>query len=178
MRIDAVVRLKGVFSCLAVCGALLAASAARAQVTPAAGYTPPDDTPKINVGVTIFADYTYNDAPTIKDSDGNTVNKSEFEVRRAYINVTGQLNHLISFRITPDIASRFATSTSVNLPTGSSVSASTNYDGNLTFRLKYAFGQFNLDQWLPKGSWIRFGEQQTPVPRGRGLERAAGGRVL
>jgi hypothetical protein len=163
VRIDEVVRLRGVLSCLALCGALLAASAASAQVTPAAGYTPPDDTPKINLGVTIFADYTYNDAPTIKDSDGNTVNKSEFEVRRAYINVTGQLNHLIAFRITPDVGSRLATTTSASLPSGSSVSASTNYDGSLGFRLKYAFGQVNLDGPLKsQGSWVRLGQQQTP----------------
>jgi hypothetical protein len=35
-------------------------------------------------------------------------------------------------------------------------------NGNLTFRLKYAFMQINLDDWLPKGSWVRFGIQQTP----------------
>ena len=163
MRINAVLCLPRVLPSLALSGALLAASTASAQVTPAAGYTPPDDTPKIGVGVTIFADYTYTDAPTIKDSDGNTVNKSEFDVRRAYINVTGQLNHLVAFRITPDIASRFGTSTSVNLPSGSSVSASTNYDGSLVFRLKYAFAQFNLDEPLKShGSWIRLGQQQTP----------------
>jgi hypothetical protein len=163
VRIDEVVCLSRVLPSLALSGALLVASTANAQVTPAAGYTPPDDTPKIGVGVTIFADYTYNDAPEIKDSDGNTINKSEFEVRRAYINVTGQLNHLVAFRITPDVASRFATSTSVNLPSGSSVSASTNYDGSAVFRLKYAFAQFNLDEALNShGSWIRFGQQQTP----------------
>jgi hypothetical protein len=151
------------FPSLALSGALLAASTASAQVTPAAGYTPPDDTPKIGVGVTIFSDYTYTDAPTIKDADGNIVRKSEFEVRRAYINVTGQLNHLLAFRITPDVASRFATSTSVNLPPGSSASASTTYDGSLVFRIKYAFGQLNLDGPLRShGSWIRIGQQQTP----------------
>jgi Phosphate-selective porin O and P len=163
VHIDIVERPHRVLASLALSGALLAASVASAQVTPAAGYTPPDDTPKINLGVTIFADYTYNDAPTIKDSDGNTVNKSEFEIRRAYINVTGQLNHLVSFRITPDVGSRLATSTSASLPSGSSVSASTNYDGSLAFRLKYAFGQLNLDGPLKsQGSWLRLGQQQTP----------------
>jgi hypothetical protein len=163
VRIIAAMCLNRVLPSLVLSGALLAASTANAQVTPAAGYTPPDDTPKIGVGVTIFADYTYNDAPEIKDSDGNSVTKSEFEVRRAYINVTGQLNHLIAFRITPDVASRFATSTSVSLPPGSSASASTTYDGSLVFRLKYAFGQLNLDGPLNShGSWIRIGAQQTP----------------
>jgi hypothetical protein len=163
VRIIAAMCLNRVLPSLVLSGALLAASTANAQVTPAAGYTPPDDTPKIGVGVTIFADYTYNAAPEIKDSDGNSVTKSEFEVRRAYINVTGQLNHLIAFRITPDVASRFATSTSVSLPPGSSASASTTYDGSLVFRLKYAFGQLNLDGPLNShGSWIRIGAQQTP----------------
>lgn len=29
-------------------------------------------------------------------------------------------------------------------------------------RLKYAYAQLGLDGWLPKGSWVRFGMQQTP----------------
>ena len=44
-----------------------------AQVTPAAGYVPPDDTPSIRVGATIYADYTYQQAPKIKDADGNVL---------------------------------------------------------------------------------------------------------
>ena len=56
------------------------ATGAFAQVTPAAGYTPPDDTPKINVGATIFADYTYVESPKAKDADGNTINNSSFNV--------------------------------------------------------------------------------------------------
>lgn len=151
-------------SVLSLGSALLLACPASAQVTPAAGQTPPDDAPKVSVGVTIFADYTYTDDPEIKDSDGNVVNKSEFEVRRAYINVTGQLNHLIAFRITPDIAGRFATTTTAaGLPAGGSVAASSSYDGSLVFRLKYAFGQLNLDGALKShGSWIRLGQHQTP----------------
>src|SRR6266567_2690946 len=35
-------------------------------------------------------------------------------------------------------------------------------NGSLTFRLKYAYAQFNLDDWATKGSWVRFGLQQTP----------------
>jgi hypothetical protein len=126
----------------------LFAAAALGQVTPAAGVTPPDDTPKVNVGVTIFADYTYNDSPTIKDSDGNTVHNSSFNATRAYINVTGNLNHWLAFRITPDVARE--------------TSATATLSGSQLFRLKYAFGQFNLDDWATKGSWVRLGVQQTP----------------
>ena len=32
----------------------------------------------------------------------------------------------------------------------------------LVFRIKYAYGQFNLDDWMTKGSWVRLGIQQTP----------------
>jgi hypothetical protein len=156
-------RVLGVATALA----LLPAAAALAQVTPAAGHTPPDDAPKIAVGTVIYANYTYQDEPTAKDADGNTINPSSFEISRAYINVTGSLHHLVSFRVTPDIAGRFGTSVSSTLTGGLpgekiTTTGSTTYDGNLVFRLKYAFGQFNLDDWLPRGSWIRLGQQQTP----------------
>jgi hypothetical protein len=34
--------------------------------------------------------------------------------------------------------------------------------GSLTFRVKYAFAQVNLDDWMTRGSWARLGIQQTP----------------
>jgi hypothetical protein len=121
---------------------------ARAQVTPAAGYVPPDDKPALKVGFTLFADYTYADSPTSKNADGTDYNPNSFNVSRTYLNVTGQLHHLFSFRITPDITRETGTGSSLN--------------GSYTFRLKYGFGQFNMDDWLVKGSWVRFGLQQTP----------------
>ena len=125
-----------------------------AQITPAAGYTPPDDTPSIKLGVTLYADYTYQDAPQIKDADGNTINPSQFNVTRSYINVTGNINHIIAFRITPDVVRQSGLITLVP------PSVITN--DSLVFRIKYAFMQFNLDDWMTKGSWARFGIQQTP----------------
>ena len=135
----------------AALAALLVLAGARpglAQVTPAAGHTPPDDTPSVKVGVVIYTDYTYVDTPTVLDADKNTVHTNAFNVSRSYINVTGNLSHLIAFRITPDITRETGT--------GSSLS------GSLTFRLKYAFGQVNFDDFLTKGSWARIGVQQTP----------------
>jgi hypothetical protein len=134
----------------ALAGAVLLATApaAFAQVTPAAAYTPPDDTPSIKVGALIFADYTYQSLPTSTDAAGNMINLSSFNVSRAYINVTGNISHLVAFRITPDVTRESGTGSSLN--------------GSLTYRLKYAFAQINLDDWLPKGSWIRVGMQQTP----------------
>jgi phosphate-selective porin O/P len=129
-----------------ICGSL--AAAAFGQVTPAAGSTPPNDTPSFKVGTVIFADYTYQQSPTATDADGNSVHNSSFNVSRAYINVTGNLNHLVAYRVTPDITRESGS--------GSSLA------GSYTFRLKYAFGQFNLDDWTTKGSWVRLGVQQTP----------------
>ena len=119
----------------------------------------PADNFKIGLGTTIFADYTYQDAPNITDADKNSVNGSSFEVRRAYINVTGNISDVIAFRITPDVAAR-QTTTGTGLPAGSAVSGS--LDGSLVIRLKYGFGQFNLDKITTHGSWIRIGQQQTP----------------
>lgn len=130
----------------ALCGAL--AAGASAQVTPAAGVTPPDDTPKFNIGATIFGDYTYADSPATKDSDGNTIHASSFNIARAYINVTGNLNHIFSYRITPDVARETSTGPALS--------------GSQVFRLKYAFAQANLDDWATHGTWVRFGVQQTP----------------
>jgi hypothetical protein len=129
--------------------------AALAQVTPAAGYTPPDDAPSIRVGAVIYADYTYQQNPTAADSDGNTVNPSAFNVARTYINVQGQVNHVVQFRITPDIVRQSGV---VSLGAGSSVS-----NDSLIFRLKYGFLQLNLDDWMWRGTYARFGIQQTPL---------------
>jgi len=124
---------------------------ALAQVTPAAGYTPPDDTPTVKVGGTIFLDYTYTDEPTTTDADGNVIHPESFNVGRAYVNVTGNLSHRIAFRITPDIARQTTTGATGSL------------DGSLVIRLKYAYAQFNLDEAWSKGSWVRLGQQQTPL---------------
>src|ERR1019366_9056420 len=116
------------------------ATGAFPQVTPAAGVTPPDDAPKVNVGATMYADYTYTDSPTSKDTDGNVIHPSAFNITRAYINITGNLNHLFAFRITPDVSRETSTGPSLS--------------GSQIFRLKYAYAQLNLDDWTTKGSWV------------------------
>ena len=134
---------------LAAIASLTFATVALAQVVPATGAARPDDTPSFKIGATIFADYTDQQSPETKDTDNNVIHPSSFNVPRAYINVTGNLNHWIAFRITPDVSRE----------TGSGASLA----GSQEFRLKYAFAQFNLDDWLTKGSWVRVGVQQTPI---------------
>ena len=139
-----------VLACAGASLLLLGSGTALAQITPAEGYTPPDDTPKINVGITIFANYTYQSDPEVTDGspEHKSIKSNSFDVTRAYINVTGNLSHLFAFRVTPDIVKE----------TGSGTTLS----GSQTYRLKYAYGQLVLDDWLPKGSWLRLGLEQTP----------------
>lgn len=146
--------------CLSHC---LLASQANAQPSPSppapSPKPTPDDTPSIRLGTVVYANYTYTGSPASTDADGNTIHFSQFEISRVYLNVTGDLHHRLSFRVTPDIAGRLATSVSGG---SSGETASTNYDGNLVFRLKFAYAQVKLDDWLPSGSWVRFGQQDTP----------------
>jgi hypothetical protein len=120
------------------------------QVTPAAGVTPPDDTPSVKLGGVFYGGYTYTAKPQVLDVDGNTVNPNTFDVTRTYINITGQISHIVAFRFTPDI-SRATGSTASN-------------NNSLVYRVKYAFGQFNLDDWTGnwKQTWVRLGATQTP----------------
>src|SRR5437764_457207 len=108
-------------------------------------YVPPDDTPSIRVGMTLFPVYTFQTSPKVSDVDNNTVSKNAFDVARSYINITGNVSHIVAFRITPDITRE---SSLLSLASGNSVS-----NDSLVFRIKYAYAQFNLDDWMPRGSW-------------------------
>ena len=66
--------LRRLVPALIICSIALAVPRlSAAQVTPAQGYTPPDDTQSRNFGVTIFYDYTFNQSPKTTDADGNSV---------------------------------------------------------------------------------------------------------
>ena len=88
---------------LAALAFLLVPTTALAQVTAAAGYTPPDDTQAVKVGAVIFYDYTYTKTPKSTDAAGNLFSPCVFNVARTYINVTGNISHRVAFRITPDV---------------------------------------------------------------------------
>ena len=131
---------------LLVATRLLAPAPCAAQA-PAPAAAPPD-TPSIRVGIQLFTDFTVQQSPKIKDADGNEVTLSAFQVTRSYINVTGNLTRNISFRVTPDITRETGVGSSLN--------------GSYTFRLKYAFAQWSLEDHLGKGTHARFGMQPTP----------------
>ncbi len=75
---------------------------ALAQAVPAAGSTPPADTPSIRVGATIYTDYTFQQSPESTDLDGNTINASSFTVTRRYIKITESPSHIVPFRMSTD----------------------------------------------------------------------------
>ena len=139
-------RLSPISILTVICAA--AAAPSFAQVAPAAAPAPSADAPSIRIGVTFFGDYTVTQKPKGIDADGHEFTPNAFNVGRTYLNVTGNISHLIAFRITPDIARETGTGSSLN--------------GSYTFRLKYAYAQINLDDWMTKGSWVRIGMQQTP----------------
>jgi hypothetical protein len=140
---------------LAAAVLVLGRQAALAQVTPAAGSTPPDDTPVVKVGGVIFADYTYQGSPEKTNADGSSYHPTAFNIGRAYLNIAGNISHRFAYRITPDIKQE------TKAVDASGKAADIN--GSYVFRLKYAYGQLNLDDWLPKGSFVRLGLQQTPL---------------
>jgi hypothetical protein len=127
---------------------VLFAGAASAQVTPAPDYTAPDDTPSVRVGGTLFGDYSYTLAPETIGADGHRYHANAFNISRAYLNVTGQLNHLLAFRITPDVVRETGDGSSL--------------DGRMSVYLKYGYAQLNLDDWLWRGTYVRAGMIPTP----------------
>jgi hypothetical protein len=138
---------RGSVAAAALVLAVATGAAAQAAPPPAAAKKP-EDAPSVRVGATIFADYTVTTEPDLVDVDGNRFTPNAFNIARSYINVTGQISRLVAFRVTPDIARESGSGSSLG--------------GSYTFRLKYAYAQFNLDDWLGRGAFARFGMQQTP----------------
>lgn len=126
--------------------ALLSASS-WAQTAPPPG----EETPSVKVGGMIFTDFTYTASPATADTDGNAIHPSAFNVTRVYVNVTGRVGPLLSFRITPDIRANLNDPATDRSLAGSNV-----------FQLKFAFLQLGLDDVLTRGSFMRLGLQQTP----------------
>ena len=108
---------------------MTAAVPCSAQVTPAAGYIPPDDTPSISVGATIFTDYTYQS--TAKDQRRRRQQRhvQQRSTSAAPTSTSPATSiHYIAFRITPDITRETGQCT-----------AGTSLDRQLRLPAQYAF---------------------------------------
>src|SRR4249919_1081265 len=89
--------------CISFMTLLIVPSPSAAQTQAPASTPPSPDTPTVKAGGTIFADYSVQQTPKITDADGNEVALSQFEITRAYINLTGNITRHIAFRLTTDI---------------------------------------------------------------------------
>jgi hypothetical protein len=113
------------------------------QTTPAAA----PDGQTIRVGAVIFYDYTVRLAPEEIDEEGRAITAHAFNVTRAYVNVRGTISRHVSFRITPDVARETGDGSSLQ--------------GSLTFRLKYAYAEFDLADVVAAEAFARAGLQPT-----------------
>lgn len=128
---------------------------------------------KIKLGVTFYGDFThYTDTgfgpqfltQANQPGPGNSGFNS-FDITRTYLNFVYTPNSAVSLRVTPNIYRQVdGGSKAISFGKDAAVGASTN--GNLTFRLKYAYIQFNHPF---KGSKafgkdvIRIGQTQNPL---------------
>src|SRR4051812_19827474 len=86
--------------------------------------------PSVTFGGQLFYDFTSTRAPQTKDADGNTISLSAFNVSRSAFDIHGRVSNRVSFRLTPDVVRDTSTSPAIG--------------GSLTYRVEYAFAQFEL----------------------------------
>ncbi|MGH9512975.1 MAG: hypothetical protein ACRD2U_12660 [Terriglobales bacterium] len=128
---------------------------------------------KVHIGATFYGDFThYSDTgfgPQFYDNanqpgPGNS-GVNVFEATRTYINLFYTPNDAVTLRITPDIYRQVdGTSGSITNGTGATIGSSEN--GNLTFRLKYAYVDFNSlfsGSRAFKKDKLTFGQTQNPL---------------
>lgn len=166
----------------------VAESSSTYRATPAPALSPAKQTPagdaketklsdlaygKVHIGATFFGDYSYYTDTgfgpqwydnVYQDGPGNSGYNS-FNVTRTYVNVIYTPNEYVTLRVTPDIYRQINGSAgALANGTGAQIAATSN--GNLTFRLKYAYVDFNE---LFKGSErfkkdkLTFGQTTEPL---------------
>lgn len=127
---------------------------------------------KVKIGATFFADYAYYPntgfGPQFltqmnQDGPGNGGFNS-LDVTRTYINFYYTPNDAITLRLTPNIYRQVDVSNAVSNGSGSGIASSSN--GNLGFRLKYAYVDFNTlfnhSKALSKDK-LTFGQTTNPL---------------
>jgi hypothetical protein len=97
---------------------------------------------QVSVGGVVYAQYQYQLASDTLKADSNIQHINNFDITRAYINVTGRFAGGIATRVTADIF------TNSNIP------------GSRAYRIKYAYVT-----WTPEGSPLTYkiGEIHTPL---------------
>lgn len=127
---------------------------------------------KVKIGATFYGDWAYYTdtgfGPQFltqlnQDGPGNS-GFNAFDITRAYINLFYTPTEAVTLRITPNIYRQVDVSGATSNGKGSATSSSSN--GNLGYRLKYAYAQFNGlfrgSEALKKDN-LRFGQQMNPL---------------
>lgn len=125
------------------------------------------------IGATFYGDFShftdtgfgpaFQDAPTTQLGPGNS-ELNVFEINRAYINLFYTPNAHVSLRITPDIF-REIDSTDGPIAAGNGAQNNGTTNGNYTFRLKYAYVDFQkiFGDGAFKDDKVTFGQTQSPL---------------
>jgi hypothetical protein len=131
------------------------------------------DNGKLRIGATFYGFYRYFprtgfgpqtlDNTDIHPGPGNN-GFNEFNINRTYINFYYSPNDALTFRVTPNVYRAVAGVSAKNLSSTSAAGASVN--GNLAFRLKYAYVDFNKlfshSKVFGKDK-VTFGQTQQPL---------------
>jgi hypothetical protein len=127
---------------------------------------------KVKIGGTFFADWSgYTDTgfgpqwfPTVNQPGPGNSGFNSFDVARAYINIFYTPNDFVTLRFTPNIYRQVDVSAAQAFGKGAAISSSSN--GNLAFRLKYAYIDFNklfANSEAFKNDKLTFGQTQNPL---------------
>lgn len=128
---------------------------------------------KIKIGATFFGDWAYYSKTgfgpqflTQMNGEGpGNDGFNTFDVTRTYLNVLYTPTDSVTFRLTPNIYRAINTSAGAQAD-GSGAQIGSSNNGNLTFRLKYAYLQFNHpfkgSSAFGKGN-IRLGQTMNPL---------------
>ncbi|HXU21971.1 MAG TPA: hypothetical protein VN788_15415 [Verrucomicrobiae bacterium] len=105
----------------------------------------------------------FQDTPTVQLGPGNS-GLNAFEVNRAYINLFYTPNAHVTLRITPDIY-REIDSTDGAIAAGNGAQTNGTDNGNYSFRLKYAYVDFQkiFGDGALKDDRVTFGQTQNPL---------------
>ncbi len=127
---------------------------------------------KVRIGTLLYADYAYYTKTGFGPQfltqinqpgpDNNSYNT--FEISRAYINLFYSPNDAVTFRLTPNIYRQIGAASASKVGKVSAIGANT--DGELAFRLKYAYVDFNklfADSEAFKKGKLTVGQQQNPL---------------
>ena len=128
---------------------------------------------KIKIGATFFGDYSYYTSTGFGPQWYDNVNQpgpgnsgfNSFDVTRTYINIFYTPNDAITLRFTPDIY-REVIGNATPIADGKGAQVGATQNGNLTFRLKYGYVDFNTlfaSSKAFKKNKLTFGQTQNPL---------------